>query len=108
MDELSRKRCVFHPVREAVARCPKCGGFFCRECITEHEGRVLCAACLNAGAKLLGRKNSRWRWLIQPVQFVIGLVMIWLVFYQTGQALIVLPSRFHDGSVWTSNWWEHP
>jgi formylmethanofuran dehydrogenase subunit E len=39
-------RCQRHPGREAAARCPSCQQSFCRECITEHEGRMLCLACL--------------------------------------------------------------
>ena len=38
--------------REAVARCPECTQFFCRECITEHDDRVLCSACLKKLARV--------------------------------------------------------
>jgi len=39
-------RCRRHPERPAAARCPECGEPHCRECVVEHEGRILCAACL--------------------------------------------------------------
>ena len=43
---LAHQRCFNHATREAVARCPECHHFFCRECITEHDDRVLCTGCL--------------------------------------------------------------
>src|SRR5580658_7631208 len=30
------QRCFNHDLREAVAQCPSCKRFFCRECVTEH------------------------------------------------------------------------
>ncbi|MBT8374528.1 MAG: rhomboid family protein, partial [Deltaproteobacteria bacterium] len=35
MKDLALQRCNNHGQREAVARCPKCRRYFCRECITE-------------------------------------------------------------------------
>jgi hypothetical protein len=43
---LRHARCLFHPLREAAARCPHCGGTFCRECVTDEEGRLACPPCL--------------------------------------------------------------
>ena len=56
MQNSFHQRCFNHAGREAVARCPECGQFFCRECITEHEDRVLCSACLK---KLTRRPLAR-------------------------------------------------
>jgi len=47
MKDLAHQRCFNHVQREAVARCPQCRGYFCRECITEHDDRVICAGCLS-------------------------------------------------------------
>ena len=41
-----RQQCWNHESREAVCRCPGCGRSYCRECVTEHGARLLCAACL--------------------------------------------------------------
>jgi hypothetical protein len=41
-------RCQRHPGQAAAARCPSCQQSFCRECVTEHYGRMLCLACLEA------------------------------------------------------------
>ncbi len=49
-EDLSGKRCFNHAGREAAARCPGCRRFYCRECVTEHDGRVLCAECLRRRA----------------------------------------------------------
>jgi hypothetical protein len=43
---VSEQRCRNHAVRTAAGRCPGCHFFYCRECITEHDGRMLCAACV--------------------------------------------------------------
>src|SRR5438105_14060445 len=43
---LRHARCLFHPRREAAARCPHCGGTFCRECVTDEEGKLACPPCL--------------------------------------------------------------
>ncbi len=29
-----------------VSRCPNCGGTFCRECVTDEEGKMACPPCL--------------------------------------------------------------
>ncbi|HWG58630.1 MAG TPA: hypothetical protein VN661_06250 [Candidatus Acidoferrales bacterium] len=39
-------RCLFHPLREAAARCPHCGGTFCRECVTDEDDKLACPPCL--------------------------------------------------------------
>jgi hypothetical protein len=54
---LALARCFHHPMREAVCRCPTCTRYFCRECITEHEGNFLCNRCVaeSTGSKARGR-----------------------------------------------------
>jgi hypothetical protein len=48
---LRHARCLFHPLREAAARCPHCGGTFCRECVTDEEGKLACPPCLRRMAR---------------------------------------------------------
>lgn len=43
---LRHARCLFHALREAAARCPHCGGTFCRECVTDEDGQLACPPCL--------------------------------------------------------------
>ena len=54
-------RCLFHPLREASARCPHCGGTFCRECVTDEEGKLACPPCLRRLARPPALKPSRAR-----------------------------------------------
>src|SRR5215813_506068 len=51
-------RCLFHPLREAAARCPHCGGTFCRECVTDEEGKLACPPCLRRLARPPAPKAS--------------------------------------------------
>ncbi len=97
---ISQQRCFNHHMREAAAKCPECGRFFCRECVTEHEGRVLCAACLR---KTLPKPGQRFLLLIGPVrilQFIGGALLLWMFFYYLGLMLLELPSSFHEGHLW--------
>jgi hypothetical protein len=43
---LRHAHCLFHPLREAAALCPHCGGTYCRECVTDEEGKLACPPCL--------------------------------------------------------------
>jgi hypothetical protein len=104
MNHISQQRCLNHSVREAAARCPECGRYFCRECITEHEDRVLCAQCLR---KTLPTAKRKFFLLSRPVkilQFICGSVLLWIFFYYLGLLLLELPSAFHDGTLWKNGW----
>lgn len=96
-----QKNCFHHRAREAVARCPECRRFFCRECVTEHEDRVICASCLGAAAGESRRRRIPWPMLVMPLQLFAGLLLAWLLFYGLGQILIAIPADFHGGS-WTA------
>jgi hypothetical protein len=106
MRSLSHQRCFNHALREAAARCPECRQFYCRECITEHEDRVICASCLKKFAK--GRLTPRRGWLgaVRAVQVGFGLAVVWLFFHLIGATLVSIPSSFHDGTVWRPQWLE--
>lgn len=84
------QRCANHPGREAAARCPECRSFFCRECVTEHEGRVLCAACIRklTVARAVPRR-ALLRNLAAVVPVGLGLLAAWLFFYLLGRWLVL-------------------
>ena len=42
-------KCFFHPEREALGTCTKCGKAVCEECLQERRGRILCPTCSEAG-----------------------------------------------------------
>ena len=92
-----QQRCLHHPDREAAARCPSCQRYFCRECVTEHEGKVTCAECL---AKLAAppASSGRTRLLGWAMLSLLGFLLTWLIFYCTGAILSRMPSSFHGDS----------
>jgi len=90
----------------ASARCPQCRRFFCKECITEHSGKVLCTTCLSQTAPAISDKHSRRAVLIHAIQFLTGLWLIWVFFYYVARILLLIPTAFHEGSLWQSGWWK--
>lgn len=105
MENLAQQCCLNHVLREAVARCPECKFFFCRECITEHNDRVICAGCLKKLVKTSGPKKSPALVLRQIGLCLAGIMTAWLFFYWIGQGLISIPTSFHDGTVWKTGFW---
>lgn len=96
---ITTKRCFNHAQREAVARCPVCGNFYCRECVTEHDGKMICARCLLPGDA--PKRNMRLlSGSFRLFQGLAGLLILWLFFFLMGRALIKLPTSFHDGTFW--------
>ena len=96
--------CSQHPGREAVGRCPECRRFFCRECVTEHEDRLICAACLR---KLHAHATEKQLGLAPLLRFAaacVGVVFAWVCFHWLGQILLNTPSDFHEGTVWKKSW----
>lgn len=107
MSQLHQRHCLNHALREAVARCPECGHFYCRECIVEHEDRVLCAVCLR---KIFGRKERKdsliFTWLARGGAFGISLFLSWLAFYWAGRILLSIPVNVHNGTLWQTGFWQ--
>jgi hypothetical protein len=97
---ISARRCFNHAQREAAARCPDCGKFYCRECITEHDGRMICAHCLLPG-EAPRRKGRFLSGTLRALQLLIGVLVLWLAFFLLGRALLALPSSFHEGTLWS-------
>ena len=101
--QLSKLRCARHPEREAAARCASCGLVFCRECVSEHNGRFLCAACL---AKIVAAENAsaarRPRAAIfkRALAIAAGAAWLWLCLYLTGLLIEKIPQSFHEGTIW--------
>src|SRR5882724_11906637 len=71
--------CWNHEAREAVCRCPECGRSFCRECVTEHAARLLCAACLRKVMLATRPKQAGGR-LRQVGILAGGLFLSWVIF----------------------------
>ena len=102
MPSLAHQHCLNHSTREAVAQCPQCNHFFCRECITEHDDRILCAACLGQTSRNIGKGRNPFRVLARAGLSLAGLFTAALFFYWMGQILLLVPTSFHDGTLWKS------
>ena len=94
MRSLTHQRCFNHSLREAAARCPECAQFYCRECITEHDDRVICSACLKKLARVPLLKRPAFARVVQIGQCLFGVFAAWFFFYLIGSALAGLPTSF--------------
>ena len=84
---LARERCFNHPPREAVCRCMSCSRSFCRECAVDHEGRLVCAACLGKPSDLRDKKSRTVLWT--ALAAITGFAVAWMCFYAAGRFLIL-------------------
>lgn len=106
MNSLVTQRCFNHAQREAVARCPQCRHFLCRECVTEHDDRVICAACLGQIVRARSLSRRTLAGFLHAGGGVLGLLAAWFFFYLVGEGLLKLPASFHEGTLWQTKWWE--
>ena len=97
---LAKQRCTNHASREAAARCPDCGRFFCRECVSEHDDRLLCAQCLAKLARPSFSKRYHLAGVVNVMRMLLGIFALWWCFYLIGQALPSIPDTFHEGTLW--------
>lgn len=96
MGSLTLTRCFNHGQREAVARCPSCRRHYCRECVTEHDHKLLCASCI-ASLTSSSETPERNRWPIVPaLQLSASVFVLWIAFFMVGQALLSIPAEFHE------------
>jgi hypothetical protein len=104
MQNLLNQRCFNHAGREAVARCPECRQFFCRECVTEHDDRFVCSACLKKLARTKLARRPVFVGFLRFAQCAVSLLIAWFFFFLIGDALLRLPASFHEGTLWQVNW----
>ena len=97
---LRQRRCDNHPKREASARCPECGRFFCRECITEHDDRVLCASCLAALSVKKSKHAQSWAWILRLGLAFLAAAVVFFALFLIGSFLVSIPSHFHAHGGW--------
>lgn len=98
-------RCQHHPSRPAAARCPSCGGFFCRECVTEHDGRMLCASCLARSPTTVKRPRVR---PFRALAALAGFAALWGSLYLLGRLLLAIPSETHPIASPDAWFFSHP
>jgi uncharacterized paraquat-inducible protein A len=104
MQNLSTQRCFNHATREAVARCPECGRFFCRECVTDHDDRAICGGCVRKLARVPLLRRPAFARIREALQCLCSLTLAWFFFYLLGSGLLQLPDSFHEATLWKVHW----
>ncbi len=104
MSAILRERCFNHDAREAAARCPSCKRTFCRECVTEHDNRVLCTLCLKQVTAGSGTRTRALAGVGRVFQYGFGLLTAWFFFFLVGELLLRASDSFHDSSIWQVPW----
>lgn len=74
--------------------------------MTEHDDRVLCAACVKAMAGVPLTQRSGFVFMARALQLAVGVILVWTCFHLLGRSLLAIPGQFHDGSVWKPKWFE--
>jgi hypothetical protein len=97
---LRHARCLFHPLREAAARCPHCGGTFCRECVTDEDGKLACPPCLRRLARPTTAKASATRWFREVGAGLIAIVCLAVLFFTLLRWRMNMPAQhLHFGRI---------
>lgn len=101
---LPRRHCMRHSQREPVAKCLGCGGALCRECVSQHDGKIYCVHCLaklRQPATAPAATGRRW-WPIlrSAAETVLAVMVVWGIFYGIGAIAVRIPSEFHEGTMW--------
>ena len=93
MSPALHQHCWNHEGREAVCLCPVCRRGFCRECVTEHESRLVCAACLRTIARSRPAAVRRRGWAGAAALTLAGVVLSWFLLFTAGEALMTFSAR---------------
>ena len=96
---LAQQRCRNHISREAVCRCPSCGRFYCRECVTEHDERLTCSTCLRRMTPS-GASSAHPARLKTAMLALLGFCAAWSVFYGGADWLASTASDWQDIQTW--------
>ena len=93
---LKHRRCLNHAEREASARCPICKNDFCRECITEHKGKMLCVNCLKESTKKKKNHKKLFTPIFYTLLLALTLIIIFLCFVSMGREIAFREISKHD------------
>jgi len=102
MSSLALQRCWNHSLREAVARCPECGRSYCRECVVEHEDRIICSGCLAKLAAAAAKPARSWsfRPALRFAAAFTGIIAAWFIYFVAGRVLLAIPDQSHAETLW--------
>lgn len=95
--------CLHHRDRPAVARCPSCGESYCRECVVEHDFRLICASCLAKLSQAKKKAGRSWLPAAPVLQAAAGLMLSWWFFSWVCGRLHDDPAAVHKGFKWSTN-----
>jgi len=95
MTHFGQQRCFIHPSREAVSLCLECRHAFCRECVVDHDGRLVCATCLARLRATVARDNRVLRGLRTGIAGVLAVLFCWMIFYMFGRLLMMSAPEHH-------------
>ena len=98
---IALQRCFNHTGREAAALCTHCSRHFCRECVTEHDGRVACASCLADMVEVKKTRRVNVTLIMSTLCIPLCFLLVWALFYWLGEVLLAIPSSFHEGDLWS-------
>jgi hypothetical protein len=90
------QHCWNHEAREAACRCPACGRTYCRECVSEHDGRLLCATCLSTITAQRATKAGVFRKLAPPAMMLAAILFAWLAYWAVGESVMGLIRRIQS------------
>lgn len=88
-----QQRCWNHEGREAVCRCPQCARSYCRECVSEHQGRLLCAACLKLLAQRPAPRRRSLRRFAPAALALAGFLTAWAVYFAGAEVVMTFVDR---------------
>jgi hypothetical protein len=98
---VSAALCLNHPRREAAARCTSCGQPFCRECVTEFEGRMVCSPCYREKSQVEAKTRRDWFLVTTALQAMAGFSALWFTAWLLGRLLVSIPAEVHEGELWS-------
>lgn len=96
MTQFGQQRCFVHPSREAVSLCLDCHHAYCRECVVDHDGRLICAACLARLRAPLARGNRTLRKIVSAMSTALAILLCWILFYMFGRLLMMAEPARHS------------
>lgn len=68
-------RCAYHPDRDALQYCNRCGKAVCNDCVVRAAGGNLCRTCAEGTGRPARARSHTWLWVAAGVV----LVLLWLL-----------------------------
>ena len=98
-DNIAQQHCWNHSSRGAVCRCPLCHRPFCRECVSEHDSRLLCAGCIRTSVSTSAQGRRHTGPLFLAAMALASTLVAWAIFFSLGQ-IIMDSVTLADRSAW--------